>query len=231
MQLQQTTIAGNWHVAERSAGGEKNWIPAQVPGHVHLDLMRAGIIADPFWRMQERSCQWVDEADWTYRTTVTVDAERLASRGAHGRHFLHFHGLDTIARVFLNGALVGSAENFHIPHRFDVTDTLREAENDLRVEFDSPLRVGQERATAYLGDGTSERGSQSYFNFGPRAFVRKPQYMFGWDWGPELVSCGIWQKVELVTVPVAEIVDWKYDYEFTGENTVRVRATIKVERT
>jgi beta-mannosidase len=72
-----------------------------------LDLMRAGVIGDPFYRMQERACRWVDEADWTYRTTFAVDAERLASRGRHGRHFLVFHRLDTLARVFLNSTLVG----------------------------------------------------------------------------------------------------------------------------
>lgn len=230
MQIQTSTIRDNWEVAERTAAGETNWIPADVPGHVHLDLVRAGVIGDPFWRMQERGCQWVDRADWTYRTTFPVDAERLAARGPHGRHFLHFHGLDTLARVFLNGALVGSAENFFLPHRFDVTDALREGDNELRVEFDSALRVGQERATAYLGDGTSERGKQSYFNFSPRAFVRKAQYMFGWDWGPEFVSCGLWQNVDLVTVPVAEIVGWKYDCERTGENTVRVTVTAEIER-
>ncbi|MDX1935200.1 MAG: glycoside hydrolase family 2 protein [Capsulimonadales bacterium] len=221
MQNITTLIDSGWEFAERlparrdfffPQGGEKLWLPAQIPGHVHLDLMRNGVIGDPFYRMQERACQWVDEADWTYRTTINVSAERLASRGEYGKHFLHFHGQDTICRVFLNGVKVGEAENFFIPHRFDVTDLLREGDNELRVEFDSALRVGRERAEAYLGDGTSDRGSMSYFNFGPRAFVRKAQYMFGWDWGSELVSCGIWQKVELITVPVAEITGWRYEW-------------------
>ena len=235
-----TPLTTGWQVAERVApsrdllflaGGERDWVPATVPGHVHLDLVRAGVIPDPFFRMQERSCRWVDEADWTYRTTFTVNAERLAARGDYGRHFLHFHGLDTLARVYLNGSLVGTAENMFVPHRFDVTDALREGDNDLRVEFDSALRVGQERAAAYLGDAAfGDRGEQGYFNFGPRAFVRKAQYMFGWDWGPELVSCGIWQPVELVTVPVAEIVDRRVEHEFIAENRVRVVVVVDVER-
>src|SRR5690349_84585 len=112
MQTIRTTIDTGWEVAERlppgrdfflPRGGETNWIPAQVPGHVHLDLVRAGVIGDPFYRMQERGCQWVDEADWTYRCSFVVDAKRFAARSEHGRHFLHFHGLDTVCRVFLNG--------------------------------------------------------------------------------------------------------------------------------
>ena len=219
-------LIADWEVAERLKpgqdlflpnGGEKQWIPAEVPGHVHLDLMKAGIIADPFYRMQERSCQWIDEADWTYRTTFQVSEERLARRGEYGKHFLDFGGLDTICRVYLNDILIGTAENFYIPHRFDVTDHLQSGDNTLRVEFDSALRVGRERAQAYLGDGTSERGAMNYFNFAPRAFVRKAQYMYGWDWGPELISCGIWKSVELVTVPVAEIRSWRHEYRRIDE--------------
>jgi beta-mannosidase len=234
-----TTLDTGWQVAERipagrellfPQGGERDWLPAAVPGHVHLDLTAAGVLADPFFRMQERSARWVDEADWTYRTTFDVSVERLAARGAHGRHYLDFHGLDTLARVFLNGALIGAAENMFVPHRFDVTAHLREGANELRVEFDSALRAGQERAAAYLGDGTSDRGRQTYFNFGPRAFVRKAQYMFGWDWGPELVSCGIWKPVELVTVPLAEIVDWRMEYRFLDPVTVDITVRVTVDK-
>lgn len=234
-----TILSEPWELAERlprnrdlflTEGGENIWIPAQVPGHVHSDLQRAGVIADPFWRLNEQGVRWVDEADWTYRTTFTVEAERLALRGGYGKHYLDFGGLDTLARVYLNGTQVGASENFFVPLRLDVTDTLREGENELRIEFDSALRVGRDRAEAYLGDGTSERGRQAYFNFAPRAFLRKPQYMFGWDWGPELVSCGIWQPVELVTVPVAEIVDWRMDYTFTDPVTVDIRLALTVDK-
>jgi beta-mannosidase len=239
MPILSTTISDNWQVAERlkpgrdlflPQGGEKTWLPATVPGHVHLDLVKAGAIGDPFFRMQEAGCQWVDEADWTYRATFTVDAERLAARGAQGHHFLHFHGLDTLARVYLNDTLLGTAENFFLPYRFDVTDRLQEGENTLRVEFDSALQAGRERAAAYLGDGTSEHGQQTYFNFPPRAFVRKPQYMFGWDWGPELVSCGIWQPVELITIPDVEIVDWRIAYTFSDAVTTAIQVEVTVEK-
>ncbi len=31
----------------------------------------------------------------------------------------------------------------------------------------------------------------------PRSMVRKAQYQFGWDWGPRLVTAGIWKDVKL----------------------------------
>jgi beta-mannosidase len=197
---------------------------------VHQDLVRAGAIADPFRRLGEVGARWVDDADWTYRTTFVVSPEQWAGRGSHGRHFLQFGGLDTLARVYLNDVLIAETENAYIPFRFDVTESLREGENSLRVEFDSAMRVGTARANAYLGDGTSERGSQTYFNFGPRAFLRKPQYQWGWDWGPELVGAGISGAVELVTVPHAEITDWHLRYEFTDPVTVNMTILLTVTK-
>ena len=232
-------IAENWQFAQRIpaardmfhiAGGEKDWLPASVPGHVHTDLVRVGAISDPAYRLGEIGARWVEDADWTYRTTFAVSPEQWAARGAHGRHFLQFGGLDTLARVFLNDTLIATTENGYISYRFDVSDTLREGANDLRVEFDSAMRVGQAMAQSYLGDGTSERGSQSYFNFAPRAFVRKPQYEWGWDWGMEAVGVGITGAVELVTVPHAEITDWHLRYTFTNPVTVNMSVELTIAK-
>ena len=56
----------------------------------------------------------------------------------------------------------------------------------------------------------------------PRSFVRKAQYMYGWDWGPCLRGCGIWQDVQLVRVPVARIKDWSYRADFSDDGACRV---------
>lgn len=236
MQTRSRSIDTGWEVAQRrpaeldlfqKTGGEELWIPAQVPGHVHRDLVRAGVIQDPFHRLGEIGCRWVDEADWTWRTAFEISGEDLAARG-NGRHFLDFHGIDTLGSVFVNGRRVAESGNYFVPVRADVTDILHPGTNEIRVEIDSSLVAGRRRAADYLGDGTSDRGSQHYFNFPPRAFVRKPQYMFGWDWGPELVSAGIHGPVELNTVPVAEIVDWRMRTRFTGLETVDIDVQVTV---
>ena len=53
-----------------------------VPGHVHLDLMAAGVIADPFKNFAERGAQWVDETDWVYETTFDVAEPHCAPYAA-----------------------------------------------------------------------------------------------------------------------------------------------------
>jgi beta-galactosidase/beta-glucuronidase len=101
------------------------WLPAQVPGHVHLDLMRAGVIPDPFARMHERAVAWVDDRDWVYETTFTVEEP------APVYAFLEFQGLDTVAEIELNGERLGESDNMLVPHEFPVGGRLKIGENTL----------------------------------------------------------------------------------------------------
>ncbi|HLV66801.1 MAG TPA: hypothetical protein VKY73_13360 [Polyangiaceae bacterium] len=166
------------------------WLPARVPGHVHLDLVRAGVIADPFAHAHELGCQWVDEEDWSYRTSFSFVPDPELPR-----RVLRFEGLDTVATVSLNGEVVAEHDDMFVPLEVDVSTRLRTGENELRVDFASAARVGRERRARYL---EQEGLPETVERFPERAFVRKAQYMFGWDWGPRLVSAGIWKPVTLI---------------------------------
>ncbi len=227
MHVSSRTLNDGWrfrelHPAPLPNTDVEQWLPAQVPGHVHLDLMRLGLIPDPFERMYERAVQWVDETDWVYERTFTVAQGEL--EGA--RHLLRFGGLDTVARVLLNGSLIGAPDNMFVPHELDVGGVLREGENTLTVELASAQRAGEERLQALRAAEGPEldvyaRGLMA------RSFVRKAQYMYGWDWGPRLRSCGIWQDVTLLRVPIARVRDWAYANTFAADGSCRV--TVRVD--
>ena len=227
------TLNDHWRVREVPPPGipphnQLPWLPASVPGHVHLDLQRAGVIADPFRRLHERGVAWVDESDWEYETAFHVDGPAPACA------FLRFLGLDTVATVMLNGELLGETDNMFVPHEFDVAGRLHAGEgadgdNTLRVLFMSARRVGDARHAAW-GAAGQDTAPYHWDNYGGRAFVRKAQYMFGWDWGPVLRSAGLWRPVELVTVPVARLRDWKHDVAFTDDGKAIVTVTADVER-
>lgn len=170
--------------------GSSDWREAVVPGHVHCDLMRHGLIADPFVRENEKDCQWVDDRDWSYRCVFD-----WSSTTGLPRRVLRFEGLDTICSVFLNGEKIAEHDSMFVVLEIDVSSLLHEGANELRVDFLSAVRIGLERKAAYLA---SHGLAGDTPNFDERAFVRKAQYMFGWDWGPRLVSCGIWKPVVLV---------------------------------
>lgn len=228
MQTEKRLIESGWRFKEAfprggTSASDLDWMPAQVPGHVHLDLQRAGVIDDPFYRLNERGVAWVDETDWVYETTFTTQEVPACA-------YLRFNGLDTIADILLNGENLGQTDNMFIAHEFAVGGRLRAGENTLRVVFSSALRVGRERQNAWDASGEDTLPRHEWFSWGPRSFVRKAQYMYGWDWGPELVSCGLWQSVELLTVPTARLLDWKHTAEFDGETKAVVHLTAEIER-
>ena len=58
------------------------WRTAEVPGCVHLDLLRHKLIPEPFYRDNEAKLQWIENADWEYRTTTQAGPDLLARRSS-----------------------------------------------------------------------------------------------------------------------------------------------------
>jgi beta-mannosidase len=166
-------------------------IPATVPGCVHTDLLAAGLIPDPHLDDNELAVAWIGRTDWVYTTSFGWDGTDAS------RVDLVCAGLDTVATVTLNGAPVGRTANMHRGYRFDVRDLLRVGDNVLRVRFESAYRYA-ERLRDQLGDRPNAYPQ-------PFNFIRKMACHFGWDWGPTLVTAGIWQDIGLHTWSVARL--------------------------
>ena len=39
------------------------------------------------------------------------------------------------------------------------------------------------------------------------AWIRKEPCNFGWDWGPKMVTSGIWRDIELIAFDTARVAD------------------------
>ena len=149
-------------------------VPATVPGCVHTDLLAAGLIADPYLDRNEHDLAWTGHADWRYATTFAWQP------GDDHRVDLVCEGLDTVARVELNGTLVGTTQNMHRSYRFDVGAVLRPGDNELVVTFGSAQRYAEEMRDR-LGDLPGPNSATPE----PFNFIRKMACNFGWDWGPD----------------------------------------------
>lgn len=165
---------------------EKTWRPAQVPGCVHTDLLRAGVIADPFVGTNELQVQWIEERDWEYRATFEVP-ESLA---AEAEIDLVADGLDTVATLTLNGQRVAATDNMFIGYRWAVKKLLRRGRNELVIHFASARRYIEARRRWHAPKEINDP-------VGGCTVIRKQQCQFGWDWGPRLVTAGIWRDLRL----------------------------------
>ena len=171
-----------------------NWYPATVPGVVHTDLLQNKIIEDPFFRLNERGLQWIDKEDWVYETCFTLAADMMRKENME----LVFEGLDTYADVYLNDECILKADNMFRRWSIPVRQYIREENNILKVYFHSPVKIDVPKWDALpyqypASNDQSENGG--LFNKKISIFARKAGYHYGWDWGPRLVTSGIWRPV------------------------------------
>lgn len=162
---------------------DKNWLSATVPGTVHLDLMNNKMIPDPYIDENEKKVQWIENEDWDYQTSFKILSKELENQNAE----LIFNGLDTFSEIYLNGKLLKKTDNMFRKWEIPVKNNLKIGENILQIKFKSAVNVGKELAKKFPFTMPES----------PRSFVRKAQYQFGWDWGPRLVTAGIWKDVKL----------------------------------
>jgi len=196
--METVTLNGRWQV-KQIGKSDAEWLAAAVPGCIHTDLLAAAAIPDPFYRDNEQSVMWIGETDWLYRRTFHVSPELLQ----HERVVLHCDGLDTLVTIWLNGVELGRTDNMFRIWEFDVRTFLSPGENEIRVRFDSALRFGQKKlAQRYIHSWSTDTHKLPGGNY-----VRKAQCHFGWDWGPKLVTCGIWRDIALVAYDVARLAD------------------------
>ncbi len=170
--------------ARRRLATTRDWVPATVPGCVHVDLLAAGLIADPLVDRNELDQQWIGTLEWSY----TVEMALPAPAGDE-RVDLVFEGLDTFATIRVDDVVVGRTENQHRTYRFDITTLVRPGPLTLAVTF-APAATVAETRRRRDGDVPNPYGQ-------PYNYVRKMACNFGWDWGPHLVTAGVWRPVTI----------------------------------
>ncbi|MGI6572573.1 MAG: beta-mannosidase [Fermentimonas sp.] len=192
------------------------WYDAEVPGSVQCDLVRHGVLPDPFYGTNEEKVQWVEDENWDFRKSFTVTAEQLQRDDA----LLFFEGLDTHADVFLNGSRILRSENMFLGHQVSVKHLLQEGENKLYIRFYSPVQMMMPARATFGHDypaGNDHRKEKlSIYN-------RKAPYHFGWDWGIRIVQMGIWKPVSLTFYDKARI----DDFHVKQQRVTPERATIE----
>ncbi|MCW3999079.1 MAG: hypothetical protein NWE93_02435 [Candidatus Bathyarchaeota archaeon] len=174
-----------------------DWLLGEVPGVVHTDLLANRCIADPLQNENESAAQWVSQREWWYRREFELP-QGLAEKEAL---WLVFEGLDTAASIWLNGVAVGKADNMFRPWRFNVKEAALPGRNVLAVCFKPIYRVAAELERRY----GAVCGCLHAENCSSRPYIRKAQYMFGWDWAPTLPTAGIWRSASLVGYDVAAL--------------------------
>ena len=196
LQKQIVPLNSGWEFRQLPSGAAPEnsvWRPAQVPGSVHLDLLHNNLIPDPYFRDNEAKLQWIEDADWEYRTILQAPPDLLARKNVD----LVFEGLDAYAEVYLNDKLILAADNMFREWRVPVRPLLKPGANQLRIVFPSPIKAAAKIAAP---DKWREQT-----HVAEKTYLRKAAFEYGWDWGPRFVTSGIWRPARLEAWDAARI--------------------------
>lgn len=191
--VETVDLDGAWRLTQAE---RKIAVPAVVPGVVQTDLMRAGRLPDPYFGLNEKAVQWVSDLPWTYSRTFTVTPAFLR----HRRIVLRCEGVDTIARIRIDGKEVGRPDNMFRTWEFDAKPFLVAGANTIRVDFetlDRAMKAMRERPPRF-GKPVQDNGKQ---------YIRKPPFQGGWDFAPRLLTSGIWRPIRLIGWDEARLTD------------------------
>lgn len=157
--------------------GEVAPFPARVPGSIQKNLRDAGLLPDWNLGLNYRACEWVENRHWVYETTLP--REYLAGEGPL---LILAPGIDGPGQLVFDNATVGTFDNSHIPHRFDLRPHVHEkGAGRLRFIFTCPPRwLGQFGRTSEMVEA-------------------KVRFNYFWDWTSRLVQMGFHEGVFLQT--------------------------------
>lgn len=194
-----------------------NLFNALVPGTIHTDLLKNGLIDNPYYSDNELKLPWIAEQDWIYQNEFKFPYE------SDKNNFLIFDGLDTVADIYINGSKLGRSDNMFLSYRFSLTGKLKQGSNVIKIIFHSPVKFAKalERKCGKLPVGHSPE----------RVYIRKAQYSFGWDWGPSFPTSGIWKNVYIEKSAAGEIESFSFDTIKLLNNvaTVVIKPVIKLK--
>jgi len=215
-----------WRVCDIGPGsGEPSdagdgWMDIAAPGDIYQALVAAGRLEHPFEKRNEADAAWVRDREWWWRTAFTAPDWNDATQTIA----LVFEGLDTFAEVFLDGVSLGRTDNMFHGWRYDLSGHVTPGETHrLAVRFD-PTANAIERPSLPGWSSFTDRISRSQRNL-----MRKAQFGWGWDWGPDLPTVGIWRPAAIEVRSRARIDGVRFST--TRADEFRAEAVVDVEMT
>lgn len=189
------------------------WYPATVPGSIHTDLFANELIDDPFYSTNADSLVWISNETWKYRKEFSIQ-KLFYNRNLE----IVFDGLDTHAEIFLNEKKIGETSNMYRQWVFPIDDSIKKEKNTLEVIFHPSSEYNAEK----LSD-------DNYAIPDNRVFSRKAPFQYGWDWAPNLETCGIYKDVYINSWEKLRIKHINFEQKRITDTLATIIAKIELE--
>lgn len=194
----------------------KDSLKAVIPGSVQTDLYLNKKVGEFYYRLNENDIQSIGNKKWIYTTNFNLSESEFSKNNIE----MVFNGLDTYAEVKLNGSIILNADNFFRVWNVNVKQLVKLKDNRLEITFypvpDSINNIKKSLPFNLLDDNV---------------YVRKPAYHFGWDWGPVLITAGIWKPITINSWNNAKLIDLQIFTKKIAENQAELELVYEIEST
>lgn len=177
----------NWQMIHAQTG---EVMPIGEKGLVQEALFNNGFLPDPFYSDNEKQYLWVEDYEWEFFSDFEVKLDTIQGEKIE----LEFPTIDTYAKIFVNGVMVGESDNCFHPFSYFIQDLLKDGKNTVKIIFTPPVIHWKEKYenAEYILPAPNDVGEMAV-----SPYCRKPQYQFGWDWTLRMNTMGIWKPVSI----------------------------------
>lgn len=176
-------LNGLWNVSyeQETTGRDRQEIAFTVPGNLESALAAAGKAPAPYYGLNAQAFRPYEFYRWTFRRTFECAT-------VPRRCELVLERIEPESEIYLNGELLGRADNGLVEHRFDCSKQLRAGQNELLVRMGSCVNAQRRRKL--------DPACYSAYPFNYEVmWCRKGAHCWGWDIAPRLALGGIWGEV------------------------------------
>lgn len=169
------SLTGNdWRISNNQSLSAQG----QIPGTIHTILFAAKLIPDPYFGYNDVNLRYLVYNSWTFSKTFSLTDDFLSLT----QFTIHFDQIDTVANITLNDCFLGQTNSMFIPYLFNVTRSCLKSNNELRINFESPILYAANQAKAYNETIVPECPLPVQHGECHVQFIRKEICSFSWDW-------------------------------------------------
>jgi beta-mannosidase len=183
--IKETSLENNWRLQNE---GDTSWIrDVKFPANIHQILFEKKLIPDPYYGDNEKRLNWIEEADWVAENEFNIYDDGLPEK------FLVVEKPEAHVAIYINNYPVLLTENsFTDVVRVNITNYInKNKQNTIRILFPSQIDIAKKL----------KKADSLNLPVDERVYIRKPQYEFGWDWGPRFVTTGIKGQISIISAP------------------------------
>lgn len=188
-------------------------IKSKSPCTVLSSLLENKIIDDPYFGKNEIKANKYLQQDYIFSSYFSLSDEQLKNY-----NYLFLDGLLTIAEVYINDEKVCDVFDYHLPKTILLDNQILRKENQIKILFKSPYK--------YIRDYPNPNNLFETYAVTDKDSpkIRQPNYMFGWDWAPNLADMGITKPLFILSNKVGYLDSFRHHYVF-HDNKVDVEVT------